>query len=466
MNVAGQINEGKRKISSDDILNFIGFGPFQIAAFFLASFTYLTYGCDASVLIFIGRSVEKEWNITVTEYAYLPAVASVLNVVGAIFFSILSDLFGRVWPYALCMGWIGTFSIASAFSVNFYYLLALRALASFGIGGIYGFINPTMVEFLPVKNRGKVMVMNTILGSLGLCLSCGLAWWLIPSYPVYGWRYYITACSVPALLVCFVRLLFYFESPRFLISKGNFHRAWKIFGIISRINGKNLSEFACEKTCIIQSEAEKNSSKARESLLMLIAKIFHPSRLRITLLLTLIVITQTVGFMSSWLFLPNFLVDVGVSVYFTLMVTSAAQVPGNLLLSIIVEWPEIGRLNSLRLFSALSMAFFLLLAFIQTSISIPVFLILIYFSTAPILGLIYTYISEYYPTSIRSLATAYFFIFQAVTNIAGSLSISRAVDTPMHWLFPAVFAGCYGIQLVMSLFMNYESYGKKLYDKT
>ena len=466
MSGAGQINEGKKRVSSDDILDFIGFGPFQIAAFFLASFTYLTYGCDSSVLIFIGRSVEETWNITVTEYAILPAAVSVPNVVGAIFFGILSDIFGRVWPYALCMGWIGVFSFASAFSVDFYYLLVLRALASFGIGGIYGFINPTIVEFLPVKNRGKVMALNTILGSLGLCMSCGLAWWLIPSYPVSGWRYYIMACSVPAFLVCLVRLIFYFESPRFLISKGNPQRAWKIFGIISKINGKNLAEFASEKTCIILSEAEKNTSKLNEPLLMQIVKIFHPSRLRITFLLTVIVVTQTVGFLSSQLFLPNFLKDVGVSVYFTIMVTSAAQIPGSLLLSIIVEWPEVGRLNSFRLFSAFSMVFFLLLAFIQTSVSIPVFLVLIYFSTAPITSLFYTYVSEYYPTSIRSVATAYFFIFQAVTNIAGSLSISRAVDAPMHWLFPAVFAACYGVQLLMGLLLNYESFGKKLVDKT
>ena len=461
------INEGKRKVSPDEILNFIGFGPFQVVAFLLASSTYLTYGCDGSLFIFVGRSVQKEWNISVTEYAILPAFTSIPNVLGAIFFSIMSDQFGRLWPYALCMGWITVFSVASAFSNSFYLLIALRCLASFAIGGISGFVNPTIVEFLPVLNRGKVMVLNIVVGSLGICLSCGLAWWLIPYYPVYGWRFYVIASGVPSALVCAFRLLFYFESPRFLITKGKVERAWKIFEIIARVNGRNLSEFACSKTCAIElTEPRKRSNVISRSMWVQFLKMFHPSCLRITLPLTVIIVTETVGFLSSQLFLPNFLENVGVSTYFTIMVTSVAQLPGSLLLSIIVEWPEIGRLKSFRIFSSLSMIFFILLAFIQTPVSIPVFLILIYFSTAPIMGLIYSYISEFYPTSIRSVATAYFYICQALTNIVGSMAISKAVDIPQHWLFPAVFATCYFVQLMMGFIMNYEPLGRRLRDKT
>ena len=461
------INEGKRKVSPDEILNFIGFGPFQVVAFLLASSTYLAYGCDGSLFILVGSSVQKEWNISVTEYAILPASTSIPNVLGAILFSVMSDQFGRLWPYALCMGWITVFSVASAFSNSFYLFIALRCLASFAIGGISGFVNPTIVEFLPVLNRGKVMVLNILVGSLGICLSCGLAWWLIPYYPVYGWRFYVIASGVPSALVCAFRLLFYFESPRFLITKGKVERAWKIFEIIARVNGRNLSEFVCSETCAIElTELRKRSSVISRPMWVQFLKMFHPSWLRITLPLTVIIVTETVGFLSSQLFLPNFLENVGVSTYFTIMVTSVAQLPGSLLLSIIVEWPEIGRLKSFRIFSSLSMIFFILLAFIQTPVSIPVFLILIYFSTAPIMGLTYSYISEFYPTSIRSVATAYFYICQALTNIVGSMAISKAVDIPQHWLFPAVFATCYFVQLMVGFIMNYEPLGRRLRDKT
>lgn len=457
----------KKKVSPDEILNFIGFGPFQVIAFLLSGFTYFSYGCDISIFVFVGKSVSKQWNITTTEFAILPAATGIPNILGAFFFSILSDRFGRLWPYALCVGWVGLFSVASAFSNSFILLIVLRCLASFAIGGIVGFVNPTVIEFLPIRNRGTVTVLNMLMGSLGLCFSCGLAWWLIPTYPDQGWRYYVAASAVPIILMVIFRLSFHFESPRHLIAKGKLKKAWTIFESIAKINGKRLSDFASSTTCSIcisKSTLDVKKETNKSSIFIQVLNIFHPNYLRRTLPMTVIIVTQTAGYLSSQLFLPNFLERVGVSTYFTLMVTSVAQLPGIILLSIIVEWPEFGRLNSLRFFSTLSAIFFILLTFIQNSITIPVFLVFIYFSTAPILGLNYTYISEAYPTSIRSITTAYFFMFQALTYIAGALLTSKAVDMPQPWLFPAVFAGCYLIQFLMALVLNYEPMGKKLQD--
>jgi len=469
MEKVGLINQRtKQKITPDEILNFIGFGPFQVVALLLAGSTYLAYGCDISILAFSGTSIEKEWNLTVTEFAILPAVTCIPNVIGAVVFSLASDHFGRVWPYAVCIAWLATFSLASAFANHFYLFVLLRCMASFAIGGTTGFISPTIVEFLPVNNRGKVMVLTGLIGNIGLCLSCGLAWWLIPAYPRMGWRYYIMASTIPAFLVVVFRILFHFESPRFLIAKGKDVRAREIFKRISKINRKNLGDHFRVLECkIILSESEVNSGDTLEkSLLQQFLMIFHPRSLRATLSLSVIIITETIGYICSQIFLPNFLVEVGISLYFTLMVTLVAQILGNILLAIITEWPEIGRLNSFRFFSSLSMASFVLLAFFQNVISIPVLLIIIYFATAPIITLFYSYVSEMYPTSIRSVVTAYFYILQALSNIAGSFAISKAVDTSQHWLFPAVFAACYLVQLIAGFVLNYEPHGKRLKDKS
>ena len=458
--------ELSRDISPDSILNFSGLGPFQFLTFLLSGLTYLASGCDSGIFVYLKDSMTWEWNLTTSEYAILPALTSPPNVVGALLFSFLSDRFGRWWPYALCVSWVGVFSIVSAFSNSFPLMIFLRCTASIGIGGIPGLAYPTVIEFLPVKNRGSVVVLNTLMEATGACLACGLAWWLIPTYPIHGWRYYIIACATPAVIVAIFRLVFYVESPRYLTANSKLEEAWKVFKTIAAVNGKRLSELVSyDQFCIFSHRTNRwHQLKRRPSIFHQGVKIFYPQYIRWTLPISLIVITESFGLLGSSLFLPDFLKRVGVSRYFTLMVIHLARIPGNLLLSIIVEWPKVGRLNSLRFFTILAVVFFLLLSLIQTPLSISIFLMIIYFSIAPIRGLIYTYVSEVYPTSIRSVSVSYFYILETVTSMAGVFAGGKAANVEQHWIFPAVFTCVYFAQLCLSFSLRYEPGGKGLKD--
>lgn len=464
----GQGSASGPGISPDDILNFIGFGPFQVIAFLLSGLTYFAYGSDVSIFLYLEENLVEEWNVTSSQYAILPAMTVPPNVVGAVIFSFLSDRFGRWWPYALCVGWMGTFSIASAFANSFPLMIGLRCCASLAIGGIAGFTFPTVIEFLPVKSRGSVSVLNMLMDALGVSLSCGLAWWLIPAYPGDGWRYYIIATALPTFGVALFRLCLYVESPRFLIANGKLERAWKVFNIIAKVNRRKLTDFISHDTfkraLALTTLGGSEGNQKQPSILVQLSKIFYPSHLRLTLPLSMIMITQSFGFLSSSLFLADFLKGVNTSKYFTIFVIQLARIPGSLLLSIIVEWPKVGRLNSLRLFSSLGIIFFLLLTFIQNTIAIPLLLIFIYFSISPIRGLLYTYISEAYPTSIRSVTVSYFYILEALTYMCGSFAGSKAANVSQHWVFPAVFTAVYFVQLCISFLLTYETGGKNLKD--
>ena len=457
-----------RKITADDVLNFVGLGPFQVIALFLAGFTYFAYGVDASIFIYIGDDVRSHWNLTDTEYAALPASTCVPNVVGAFLFSYLTDRFGRVWPYAICLIWIGVFSIVSAFANSFPLLVVLRCGASLAIGAIAGLTFPTLIEFLPVQNRGKASILNGVIGILGLCVSCGFAWWLLPTYPNIGWRYYIIACGAPSIIVGFCRLIFYVESPRYLMARGKKSKAWNVFKIMARFNRKDINAFSskenfCRNFSLNESCEHTRRVKNRFIILQLL-EIFRKRYLRRTVPLSIMIVTEGVGYFSSQLFLIDFLKKIGADPYFSMLSITLAQIPGFLLMSIIVEWPRVGRLNTFRFFSVLSMIFFLLLAFIQNTVSIPVFLILIYFSAAPNLGLLYTYISEAYPTTIRAISTSYFYVLQALSYMCGSFISGYVEDLPQTWLYPVVYACVFFIQLVAGLVLNYETYGRRLQD--
>ena len=473
----GQTVNVERILTADDILNFAGYGPFQVLAFILTGFTYFAFGLDVSVLTLIGAPVRHHFNLTETQYTILPAVTGIPNIFGALVFSFLLDRFGRVWPYALCLFWIGAASIASAFANSFPLLVCLKCVVSVAFGGIPALTFPTIVEFLPVRNRGKVTLLVSVLMLLGVCGSYGMGWWLIPGYED-GWRYYMAAVSIPIFFVAFYRIIFHFESPRYLISRGRKEQAWKIFSIIAKLNFKNLTDFISKEQFISQLETTNKEEKLdiqehkpRRSLLLQFLAIFTPRYLRRTLPLSILIITETIGYLCSKVFMPDYLTNLGVSVYFTLVTASLAEIPGVLLMSIIVEWRGVGRLNSMRFFSALTSLMFIILTILvvveghqSESIYLPVMFILIYFSAFPVMGLIYTYVSESYPTSIRSVSTAYFFILQSLAFLGGSYLTSSLAIEGVHWLFPLVWAGIFLIQLVAGMVLNYEPFGKKLKD--
>ena len=132
----------------DDALNYIGFGPFQVLAFLLAGLGYISYGLENVTFTFINEPIGNLWNMTTFHFSILPAMTSVSNIIGALLFGSLTDLYGRVWPFSLCIGTVGVFTLASAFAKSFWTFCVLRLIVSVGTGGIPTFIFPMLMEFL------------------------------------------------------------------------------------------------------------------------------------------------------------------------------------------------------------------------------------------------------------------------------------------------------------------------------
>ena len=461
-------NEGyvRGKVSIDDILNFIGFGPLQIIAYFLAGLTSLAFGFETLTFTFIDIPVQREWNLTGLQYAVIPSVTGVTNILGGFLYGCVSDNYGRVWPYALAVANIAVFSLASAFSPNFITMIALRALTSFGITGSVSMIYPTLAEFLPVRNRGKVLVLAFLIQAIGNCATAGLAWWLIPTFTKNGWRYLIIATAIPSFLTTVYRLIFFIESPRFLIAKGKFAKARKTLSRMAWMNRKNLNDFLPEERefqymVSIETRTEETCLQSFSKFFV----IFKPLYLRRTICLIVIYVVETVTYFASSLFLPAVLKKLNVhSPYFTTFVGFLGQIPGILLMSIIIEWKYVGRLNSLRFFTLLSVISFLLLAFVQTTVTIPVFTIFIYFSLTPIMPLLFTYMSECYPTTVRTFAASFFNNVTTVMTIIFSFVSGYLSDVSIPWLYPTVWAGLLVFQFIVSLFLNYETLNVNLID--
>ena len=462
-----------QRLSIDDALNYIGFGPFQVLAFLLAGLGYISYGLEIVTFTFINEPIGKLWNMTTLHFSILPAMTSVSNIIGALLFGSLTDLYGRVWPFSLCIGTVGVFTLASAFAPSFWIFFVLRLIVSVGTGGIPTFIFPMLMEFLPVKNRGKIASLVKVIQMTGSCIAVGIAWWLIPTYTHNGWRYFVIAISIPSLFTTVLRIIFWVQSPRFLVNKGDIDGAWNILNLMAKINRKDLNRFVCKDDLEThyKEQSTYGTTSCKSTLYNLLKKyssVFKRQYLRTTIILSLIVMLSNSGDYGTTLFLPNILSTLVPKqyLYFLPLAGLFARIPGVMFMSIIIEWPEVGRLRSLKLFAFLTALFLLLGGLVRTPVATSVFLLLVYFNQEPLTPLLDTYTSEVYPTGIRAVALA-------ITNLCANILVigtpilngyiaDKAVQLP--WLFGVVTAVVYVTAFGLSFILNKETRGKHLMD--
>jgi putative MFS transporter len=473
----GNANDHEAQTTGLDIdyaLNYIGFGPFQILAFLLAGMGYVSYGLEDVTFTFVNQPIENQWNMTTLEFSVLPALTSVSNIIGALIFGSLVDLYGRVWPFSLCLGMVGIFTLASAFAGSFWIFCVLRLIVSIGTGGIPTFIFPVIMEFLPIKNRGKFSSLVKVIQMIGSCLAVGIAWWLIPTYKENGWRYFIIAISIPSFFTTVFRLVFWVQSPRFLINKGDIEGAWKVLKLMAKINMKNLNNVMSQDDLMAyykkdQKIIDKNPCITTLSdLFKKYCSVFKGQYLRTTIVLSLIVMLSNSGDYGTTLFLPNILKALVPEqyLYFLPLAGLFARIPGVLFMSIIVEWPEVGRLRSLKLFSFMAALFLLLGGLVRTPVATSIFLLLVYFNQEPLTPVLDTYTSEVYPTGIRAIALTVTNLFSNILMIGTPFLNGYMADkaTELPWLFGVVTATMYIIAFGFSFLLKKETREKQLVD--
>ena len=197
-----------------------------------------------------------------------------------------------------------------------------------------------------------------------------------------------------------------------------------------------------------------------------LASIFKPPYLRMTVPISLIYVTSSTAYVCSSIFLLRILKEFGTDPYFTSFTGYLGQIPGILLMSIIVEWRGVGRINSLRFFTVITIAAFLLLAFVRNQIATSVLTVFLYFGMVPQLSLLYTYMSEIYPTAIRSTAIVFNNNLAAAIGIAVPYFSGYLSQVSIPWLYPTVWAGFYSFQFVISFLLRRETLGVNLRDTT
>ncbi|MEK4006711.1 MFS transporter [Paenibacillus sp. FSL H3-0333] len=185
--------------------------PKQRKLLFSAGLSWMFDAMDVGMISFVVAALAKEWSLGPEKIGYLTSINSVGMAVGAAAAGIMADRFGRksvlLWTLLI-------FSIASglsAFAAGYAVLCVLRFVAGFGLGGELPVASTLVSESMPVKERGRAVVLLESFWAVGWILSALIAYFVIPDY---GWRVAFAIGAVPALYALYLRRAID-DSPKF-----------------------------------------------------------------------------------------------------------------------------------------------------------------------------------------------------------------------------------------------------------
>lgn len=179
---------------------------------------------DMFLIGFVVSLLVEPWHLTGFQAGAILACSGIGTVVGAVLWGRLADRIGRRLSFRWCLLLVVGFTFLSLFAPDrgWWMLALLRVGVGIGVGGLNVISIPYVQEFVPVRRRGLLAGLASVVIPLGLLLGAQAQQWL--GEPL-GWRGLIALGVLPVFLLLWLRGVP--ESPRFLQARGRVAEARK-----------------------------------------------------------------------------------------------------------------------------------------------------------------------------------------------------------------------------------------------
>ncbi|KAF6019374.1 hypothetical protein EB796_022341 [Bugula neritina] len=233
-------------LTLDEAVEMIGFGRFQIWMLMVFGWCRLADALGNLAPSYIMPKVSCEFEASDLELSLFPSTGLAGILVGSFVWGSIADIKGRIPVLVLCEIINTLFAIGASTSQSLWFLTVMRFFWGVGLGGSVCVTSTYVIEFLPIKNRGRYMLTLPGSFSMGLLLIAGLAWliipheewtWYIQGYTFNSWRLFLLVTAVPAI-VSIPLLLTLPESPRYLVQVNKIRKAKTILQYVYKKNKK------------------------------------------------------------------------------------------------------------------------------------------------------------------------------------------------------------------------------------
>ncbi|KAI0667722.1 MFS general substrate transporter [Trametes maxima] len=489
------VYQAKAKILNDAFQE-IGMGRYQWYLFIVAGFGWFSDNLWPIVTGLILDPVVNEFGF---QGPFLKLGQNIGLLVGAAFWGVASDVWGRKWCFNLTLLITGVFAIAAGASPNAIALCSLAAVWSVGVGGNLPVDSAVFLEFIPASHQYLLTILS-IWWAFGQLVGSLVAWPLIANFSCasasdcprasnQGWRYFLY--TMGGLMMFFFVLRFFVfhmhESPKFLMGRGRDADAVAVVHAVARYNGQ-ASGLTLEMLEEVDRRLDGGAGKtkgdedgrgidtsARGAVMRKLATfggshvkgLFATKKLAYSTTL-LIIVWALIGLAFPLYngFVTFFLATRGAdfgdgSVYITYrnqVILSVIGVPGALLAGYMVELPYLGRKGTLAISTIITGVFLFASTTARTSNALLGWNCGFTFTSNVMYGVLYAVSPELFPTKDRGTGNAIVGSANRVFGImAPIIALYADLSTPVPiWVAGALFL----VSGLICLLLPFEPRGK------
>ena len=336
--------------------------------------------------------LSDHWDLVPAQAAWIGTANLIGMALGAFIWGSIADLIGRKTAFTATLLVFSVFTVFGAFAPDIVWFCMFRFIAGFGLGGCVPVDYALVGEFTPRRQRGRVLTAMDGWWPVGAAL-CGFVSAIIMA-TIADWRFTMLIMVLPALLVFWVRRSVP-ESPLYLVSRGRRAEAEQVINSMIERTGGSVPEWRLPEP----GEAPRLSAA---NVLEQFGAVWK-FNWKITTAAWALFFSILLVYYLALTWMPIILIDAGFASARAFLTTAGMAAVGLLGVIIAAYFVEkTGRKWILAITGPLSG---LTLVVVAMLIHIPpavVTLLLVYGMVVQIaIPVLYTYVSELYPTELR-----------------------------------------------------------------
>ncbi|WP_327141628.1 MFS transporter [Nocardia sp. NBC_01327] len=183
---------------------------------------------DGYILSIIGTALigmTAELNLSTGDTQLIGAASLVGMFIGGALFGILTDKFGREVMYTADLVVMGLCSILSFWAESTWLIVILRFVLGMAVAADYPIATSLLGEWLPIKQRGKLLGFQIIAWYMGSVLAYVVGYLLLTFGGNGSWRWQVASAAVLCAFFLIIRQSTAPESPRWLAEHGKADKA-------------------------------------------------------------------------------------------------------------------------------------------------------------------------------------------------------------------------------------------------